>query len=369
MKSTDKKQEENYMTIDVKIKPEAKNNPQIIINHIKDIDETCIKVLFFLYCYDNLNGIDVDYISECISGKIRITGEKIIEVLDFWQSEKVLEYCFSNTVKNNRDSIQKTDTFAEIIDTTANNIDTDAIVNPVVETQNLSVENTAKSRIKDSSPEIDRLSETLETKDDFRRLIHEVQQKFQGIFNPTDISIMYNLYEINKVDVDLLLKLTDACVLEGKPNVKYLERVAIGISSNGILTVEDYEKNYNELLKIKELEEKIIKIFKIKERKFTFQEKTYIKKWALEFNFSDDIFEESYNICMERLFGELKFGYINGILSNWHSKGFSMLEDIKTEFNKTKGFRATEAKTSSFNIDLFFERAVQKSMIHYDDDD
>ena len=352
MKSTDEKDKENYKTISVKIKKEIENNRKIIIDYIKDIDEISIKVLFFLFCYDNLNMIDVDYLAECVSEKNKTDIKKITDVLDFWQRKRILEYNF-----NKADDIVKADNTGEMIDTDA---DSAFYEMPVIDI--------SKLKNKNSGPLIDKLSEALETKDDFRRLIHDIQSKFQSIFNPTELGVMYNLYEVNKVDKYLLLKLTDICVLDDKNNVRYLEKIAIGLCSNGILTVEDYEKNYNEILKIKELEEKILKIFKIQDHKFTSQEKSFVKKWALEYGFSDDMIEEGYNICMKNIF-ELNFRYINGIFRKWNEKGLTTLEDIKTEFNETKGFRATEAKGSSFNAEQFFEKAVQKAMIHYDDDE
>ena len=345
MKSIDEK--ENPIILNVKIRPEVKNNPRIIMNYIKDIDETYLKVLFFMYCYDNQHGFDVNYLLDAVSGENKIDIEKITEILDFWRNKRILEYSLDNS-----DRIVGARNYTEAVNTNLYSI-----------AHGIDI---IKSRNKNMTQPIDEISEALETKEDFRRLIDDVQIRFHSIFNPTDIGIIYNLYEINKVDVHLLLKLADICVLEEKDNVRYLEKIAIGLSSNGILTVEDYEKNYNEILKIKELEEKILRIFKMQDRKFTPQEKSFIRRWALEFDFSDDIIEEGYNICMERLF-ELNFRYINGIFSNWYSKGFNMLEDIKSEFNHAKGFRATQAKTSSFNIDLFFEKAVQKAMINYDD--
>ena len=364
MKSIGEKDKKKRKILNVKINAEVKNNPKIIIQYIRDVDEMYIRVLFFLYCYDNLGEIDVKYLSEAVK-KDKIDIEKIIEILDFWHGEKIIDYRFESIDKVAE--IDKADKFGELIDT--NSTDLVDIAGLFDESENLPDSNMDKLKNQNIINSVDKISETIETKDDFRRLIHDVQLKFLYIFNPSDINVLYNLCEINKIDIKLLRKVADICALdENKCNVKYLEKVAIGLWSNGIFTVEDYEKIYNEILKIKGLEKKILRIFKIPERKFTSNEKGFIKKWALEFNFSDEMTKEGYNICMKSL-NDLNFRYINGIFTNWHAKGFTTLEDVKNEFSKNKGFGTTEGKTSSFNIDQFFEKAVQKAMINYDDDD
>jgi len=357
MKSIGEKDKNKCKILSVKINTEVKNNPKIIIQYIKDVDEIYIKVLFFLYCYDNLDEIDVKYLSKSVKDKIDI--EKIIEILDFWHGKEIIEYRFESI--GDVDEGDKADKFGGLIDTNSTDLSGVTGIFDESDADKLKAQNVIHS--------VDKMSETIETKDDFRRLIHDTQLKFKFIFNPTDISILYNLCEVHNIDIDLLLKLADVCVVESKDNLKYFEKIAIGLSSNGIFTVRDYEKTYNEIFKIKEFEKKILRLFKLKqERKFTSGEKTFMKKWALEFNFSDKMIEEGYNICMKAL-NDLNFRYVNGIFSNWHAKGFKTFEDVKNEFSKNKGFGTPEGKTSSFNIDLFFEKAVQKAIIDYDDDD
>lgn len=330
--------------LNIKIESRFKSNPKYLINRAKDADRVYVNILLFLLCCENLEEIDVAYLAECVFDGYdndSYTGKanKITEALNFWKAAGVLE--FSIRRDNGRLS-----NAGNVSNTLGGKIDTNM--------------NMPELRL-DIDKSIDRLSETLETQEDFRRLTHETQMKFRRILNPQELGVIYNLYNITKIDVDLLSKLAEVCAAENKNTVYYLEKIALGLSSNGIFTVEDYERTYREASKVKEYEEKILVLFKMEGKKYTSKQKYYIKRWAIEFDFSDNILSEGYNICMDRL-GSLSFGYINGIFSNWHAKGFATLEEIRTEFNKTSTPRFAEDHSSSFNIEQFFEKAVQRAM-------
>lgn len=208
--------------------------------------------------------------------------------------------------------------------------------------------------------------ESLETKDEFRRLTQEAQNKMQTMFNFSDLSIMYNIYEANKMEVDLILTLADICVEEGKNNIRYLEKIALGMAANGILKLSQYEDKIKEIHKIAEFEDKLKKLFKINNRKFTSKEKSYIKKWAKEFDFPDDVLSEGYKKCMKYT-EKLSLDYINKIYISWQEKGFRTLEDINNEFGANSNPEVmnnipVNRKNAGVNVDQFFEKAVRKGV-------
>ena len=185
----------------------------------------------------------------------------------------------------------------------------------------------------------------------------------QIMFNPTDIEILYNLYEINKIEVDLILKIAELCAEEKKYNIRYLEKFALGLASNGILTFKEYEASFNESKKLRQFEDKIRNMFNLGSQKFTPKEKNLMKIWALEYNFPDEVLLEGYNRCLgSGKCEKASIYYINAIYIKWHEKGFKTLDDIKNEFGQAGGFGTDGKKTSSFDVEQFFEKAVKKSM-------
>lgn len=212
-----------------------------------------------------------------------------------------------------------------------------------------------------SAISLDNLIESFETNEKFGYLVGAVQDKMRMIFNTSELEILYNLYEIKKIEPDLILKLAEACVEDGKNNVRYLEKYALGMSANGILTAKDYEVQLNEVRRTKEFEEKIKNMFGIGNKKLNAKERKYIKTWDVEFNFSDDLLSEGYKICMEKQ-EQLNIPYIDGIFNKWREKGFKTLDDVRNEFNNQGGFGSSGSKkVSSFNIEQFFEKAVAKA--------
>ncbi|MCL1858819.1 MAG: DnaD domain protein [Oscillospiraceae bacterium] len=207
------------------------------------------------------------------------------------------------------------------------------------------------------------ISESLETKEEFRRLIHETQVKMQTTFNFSDLGIMYNLHETNNIEVDLIIKLAEICAEEGKNNIRYLEKVALGMAADGIIKLYQYEEKIKEMHKIIEFEDKIKKLFNIESRKLTSKEKNYIKKWAKEFDFSDDILSEGYKRCMKQI-ENFNFNYINGIYTNWHEKGFRTLNDINNEYGVTPDVmnNIVNRKNAGVSAEQFFEKAVRKGV-------
>ncbi|MCL2772799.1 MAG: DnaD domain protein, partial [Oscillospiraceae bacterium] len=214
------------------------------------------------------------------------------------------------------------------------------------------------------SVSIDKLSDALETSEDFQRLYQTAQIKMRSMFNTAEIEILYNLYEINKIEVDLILKLAEICVEEGKNNIRYLEKFALGLAANGILNFRDYEASFEESRKVQQFEDKIRTLFNIGDQKLTAKERNHIKTWVLEFDFPDDVLLEGYKKCIESgKFEKASINYINGIYIKWHEKGFKTLDDINNEYGSPNGGFSTDGKkTSSFNLEQFFEKAAKKSM-------
>jgi len=211
----------------------------------------------------------------------------------------------------------------------------------------------------------DKLIETLETKEEFRRLIQEAQIKMQTMFNTADLGILYNLFETNKMEADLIIRLAEMCVEEDKNNIRYLEKYALGTAANGILTAAEFEDKIKERHEILEYEEKIRMLFGAGNKKFTAKEKSIIKTWVKDFDFTDDMLAEGYKRCMKQI-EKLSLDYINKIYTNWHEKGFKTLDDVNSEHGPNNGFNfnnnAGSKKNAGFNMDELLERAVKKGV-------
>ena len=342
-----------YITI--RMKKKLKNN-SAIIHMIKEAGELFVKVLLFLLCCENPEKIEFDFLKGSLKPKNTEDGE-ILQALDFWQEKDVLEYEITSipnpkginienvinimlNVRRDIDILNGEDYEAE---------ETQYQEGPVIYEEK-------KEPEKAAPVSVDQVCESLETKDEFKRLIHETQKRLQVIFNTAEYVIMYNLHETNGMEVDLLLTIAEMCAEDGKKNIRYIEKVALGMVSDGILKMNQYEDKIREMHEIKEFEEKIKNLFEAPNKKLTSKERNYIKKWFKEYSFPDEMLSEGYRQCLKYT-EKLSFEYINTIFSNWHEKGFGTLEDIKNEFGPERG---EVKKNAAYNVEQFFEKRLKK---------
>jgi DnaD/phage-associated family protein len=382
--------------INIKMKKKIKNNSAIIYI-IKDASELFVKILLFLLCCENPEKIDFEFMRNNVKSK-KAENNEILEALDFWKNKDVLEYEITaapnvkginrenviNIMLNVRRDINilngEEDSEAteyqkglgiyeekhlerkkeeKILEKSETNFETDPKpefefeIEPEIEIK--------KFEVKTEQASVDQVCDSLETKEEFKKLIHEIQNKMHLILNTAEYVILYNLHETNGMEVDLLLQLAGICAEDNKNNIRYLEKVALGMASEGILKLQQYTDKINEIYKIKEFEDKIKKIFEAETKKLSSKEKNYVKKWAKEYDFPDDMFLEGYKQCIKYT-ESLSFDYINTIYTNWHEKGFKKLDDIKNEFGSgSASFKNPDKpKNPGYNLEQFFEKRIKK---------
>ena len=388
----------NIKYINIKMKKKLKNNSDIIYI-IKDACETYVKILLFLLCCENPEKIDFEFMKNSVKPETADDGE-ILNAVDFWKEKNILDYEItpaSNAKGANMDNIMNIilniNRDMNIINGNGNEegesgeyaeglgiyrqkhaksvkqpeISPEPVVSAVpvpVLVPVIKPEEPPKPVSAEASPvSIDELCEALETKEEFQKLIHETQIKMKTTFNTADLEIIYNLCETNNIEAGLILKFAETCAEEEKNNIRYLEKVALGSAATGIVTLKQYEEKIRETYKLIEFEDKIKKLFNAGDKKFSSKEKSYIKKWAKEFDFSDDVLTEGYKRCI-KYSEKLSIDYINKIYLNWHEKGFRTLDDINAEFGANAESLNINAnkKNLGFDVDRFFEKAIKKSM-------
>lgn len=154
---------------------------------------------------------------------------------------------------------------------------------------------------------------------------------FQGIMSLswyTDIESMFSAYGFSE---EVMIALFHYCQERKALNRKYVHAVAETWYKGGVKSfeqLEDYLENYDNIQKIKQ---KILKGLRLN-RNFTKYEEQYIDTWIKEFNYDFVMIEEALKrtVCK----ANPTLNYVNGILSNWHKKGYKTVKDIELENNK-----------------------------------
>ena len=156
---------------------------------------------------------------------------------------------------------------------------------------------------------------------------------FQGIMSLgwyTDISTMFENYSFSE---EVMIALFHYCQERKALNKRYVHAVAESWYKGGVKTFEELEEfleNYDNIVKIKQ---KISKALRLN-RNFTKYEEQYIDTWIKDFGYDFTVIEEALKRTVSK--PNPTFNYVNGILSNWHKKGFKTKEDIEKGEEKSK---------------------------------
>ncbi len=188
---------------------------------------------------------------------------------------------------------------------------------------------------------------------EFSEVLEAAQGVLGKIFNHNDASILYGIYDNLGFSGDLILQLLGFCAGTGKKSFRYIERVALDWHDRGIDSFEKADSYIRHLEQIAKDEYRIADAFGISNRALSKKEKEFIARWREEMNLSFDMIEAAYEVCVDSK-GKLSFPYINGILTDWHTKGWKTPDEIQK--------REPAAEPESSRVMTQFERSALQQM-------
>ncbi|MBR5782923.1 MAG: DnaD domain protein [Clostridia bacterium] len=170
---------------------------------------------------------------------------------------------------------------------------------------------------------------------DFAQILEAAQGVLGKIFNHNDASILYGIYDNLGFGGDLVLQLLGFCAGMGKKNFRYIERVALDWHDRGIDSFEKADSYIRHMEQLAKDEHKVAEAFGIAGRALSKKEKEFIATWREQWGMPFEMIEAAYEVCVDAK-GKLSFPYINGILSDWHTKGWKTPEQIEKKQTATK---------------------------------
>ncbi len=163
-------------------------------------------------------------------------------------------------------------------------------------------------------------------KNDYIRKLFDSAQKYMGrLLTHSDLAAILSFHQWLGLEPEAIDVLIRYCTENGHRNTRYMERVAIDWSENGIITREQAEeriKLYNNDFRV------IMRAMGQSGRNPVATEEKFMKNWIEELKMPTELIE----LACERTVmntGKASFGYANRIISSWHSKGFKTVEDVK----------------------------------------
>lgn len=192
-----------------------------------------------------------------------------------------------------------------------------------------------KTYIPKMEPKINRVQTELERK---RIAAAEAinESFFQGIMSLgwyTDIGTLFKNYSFSE---EVMIALFHYCQERKALNKKYVYAVAENWFHGGVKTFEQLEDFLDSFDEVQKIKQKIVKALRLN-RNITKYEEQYINTWVKDFGYGFDMIEEALKRTVT--VANPSISYINGIMNNWHKKGYQKVTDLekdKLEQNEKK---------------------------------
>ncbi len=324
---------------DIKIRTGRKYSATVIPNVFIDrymAGANGLQIKVYLYVLRCLSGSSVDFTISSAADMLDESEKDVVRALNYWEKSGVLE-------------LEKKDSEITAISLT------DLSQDPVCERLPEVVSAPAVISISEKTgPEKKEY-----TREDIDKALGDPNIKWlsdivavylERLLTNEDYSLILFMYYDLHFSNELILHLYEVCVSRNKKNCKYIQTVAINWFDEGITTVEDAEQysaafdNY----------------FSVINRSWNLgrlpgdKEKKLINKWK-SMGFSTDIVKEACDRTLLNA-GKPSFSYADKILTSWHEKGYTTLDQVKAD----TGAGASRSRNGSS-----LKTAVSKSAAAY----
>ena len=199
-------------------------------------------------------------------------------------------------------------------------------------------------------------------------LIDSCEQIIGSVFSTAETNIIIGLLDHLSLSGDYILLLFAHAVKIGKGNVRYVERMALGLVDRDITKYKELEAELAAVELADDVLGRVRSMFGIGSRVFTAKEKKTVRTWCVDWGFGDDVIGKAYEVTVNAT-GEASINYANAVLDTWHAEGLTTAEQIDEYLEKHKKDKPSGKKSgkkkddaaSSFETDDFFEAALKRS--------
>lgn len=214
---------------------------------------------------------------------------------------------------------------------------------------------------KDSPPDTEELPDytaeeitrEMDSQSDFSMLSQEVQRCLGKPLTSNDLKILLGLYQHLQMPSEVILLLISCCIEEhqdkygtGKfPTMRGVERVAYIWARTGVLTLEEAMRYLKKRSVQKSAAGEISRVLQLKNDTLTETQKKYIYRW-LDMGFRAEEVARGYDRTLVNT-GELKWNYLDKILTNWHEKGLHTIEEIEEKDGKSSRGKAKSGQKAA----------------------
>lgn len=294
----------------------------IVDEHLRIASANQLKVLLFL-----LRNNDKNFTYKELGDTLRIHEEDVKDCVTFWVDRGVLVEQDGEFVPDNKVVESKSETEAQHEKPKAK----------------VTVSRPAK-------PDTITAAQRVASDEELKFVLGEVESALGKPLSSGNISTLVMLYDTCGLPAEVIVMLVNYCVSVGKANMRAIETIGVRWADDGIDSVEAAE---NKIKLSKEADmnwARVSSVFGLNNvGSPTAKQLEFAERWIAEWHFSDEMLREAYEICVNTK-GEMKLGYINGILSKWYKSGIFTVADIQKNDTK-KPSKSKKKSDASYDIE------------------
>lgn len=179
------------------------------------------------------------------------------------------------------------------------------------------------------------VADSLERDGAFRALTAEVERKLGKRLSTPDLSILLGLYDYLGLPADVIFLLVGHCTERTarqygpgrRPTMRQIEKEGYAWARRGLDTQERAARYLKQYARQQGRLPQYMRALQLGDRPAAPSEEKYLLAW-LDWGFPPETVALAYDRTMLRCH-ELKWGYLNGILKNWHGKGLHTPEEVE----------------------------------------
>ncbi len=187
---------------------------------------------------------------------------------------------------------------------------------------------------------------------EFAYLLDTASARFGRPISHADMQTLLYLYDTAGIPAELILMVIAYAVSKGKPNMRYVEKVALDWLDQGIDTIGAAEEYLCRLERREEAGARI-KALLVLERPLTVAQTEKAEKWLHEWKVSDALIQLAARLCQTKK-GEFNFSYVDKVLESWRLDGIDTPEKARALAEKSRAKpAATPVENSSLDLDEY----------------
>lgn len=294
----------------------------IVDEHLRIASANQLKVLLFL-----LRNNDKNFTYKELGDTLRIHEEDVKDCVVFWIDRGVLVEAYGALVPDSKVTEPKTENEAQA-----------EKPKPKVTVS------------RPSKPDIVTAAQRVASDEGLKFVLGEVESALGKPLSSGNIATLVMLYDTCGLPAEVIVMLVNYCVSVGKANMRAIETIGVRWADDGINSVEAAENKIRLSIQADKNWSRVSSVFGLKNvGSPTAKQLEFAQKWIEEYHFSDDMLREAYEICVNTK-GEMKLGYINGILTKWYKSGIFTAADIQKNDAK-KPSKSKKKSDASYDIE------------------